>query len=88
MIDISFKIMKYTLATNQITLKIISALEAPSCELTIVQAPIHGQLMVTHIIMYGTMAEKHGATLKGGSCTSLLICRIWQDKATIYSFAR
>ena len=80
--------MKYTLATNQITQKTTSALEVPLCELTIVRTNIHIQILVTHIIMYGTMAEKPGATLKGGTCTSLLICRIWQDKTIIWSFVR
>ena len=87
-IDTSFKIMTYTLATTQITQKIVSVLVAPLCEQTIVQTPINGQRIVTIIIMYGTMAEKHGATLKGGSCTSLLICRICKDRATKCRFAR
>ena len=87
-IDTSFKIMTYTLATTQITQKIVSVLVAPLCEQKIVQTHINGQRVVTIIMMYGTMAEKHGATLKAGLCTLLLIWHIWKDKTTVWSFAQ
>ena len=67
--------------------KIISVQEVPFSKLMIVQTIKNGQAILLQVI-FGTMAEKYGATLKAGSCTLLLIWHIWKDKTTVWSFAQ
>ena len=79
--------MRFTLVMTQITEITLSVMEALLCALIMIQTIINGQPKVLHIVIYGTLAKKSGATLKGGTCTSLLIFRIYQEKTTAWSFA-
>ena len=71
MIRKNFKTMKFTLVITQIILKTIGVLGVPLCALMILQAFIHIQPTLIHIVMYGIMVRKFGATLKVGTCTLL-----------------
>ena len=54
--------MRFILVITQITHKIVSVQGVLSCGQMIVQTIILGQTIVVHLIIYGTMVRKFGAT--------------------------